>query len=42
MAVQDQEMGIMNIPLESTPAAQGNTTHVQTGSLQKAVIIAVA
>ena len=32
MAVQDQEMGMMNIPLESTPAAQGNTTHVPTGS----------
>ena len=32
MAVQDQEMGMMNIPLESTPAANGNTTHVPTGS----------
>lgn len=32
MAVQDQEMGMMNIPLESTPAAQGNTSNVSTGS----------
>ena len=32
MAVQDQEMGMMNIPLESTPSAQGNTSNVSTGS----------
>ena len=35
MAVQDQEMGMMNIPLEPTPAAQGNTTHRDRWGLEE-------